>query len=99
MKLIHTADQILHHEFEYKMRGYDQAEVDQFLDEIINDYKTYDREIRKLEEENKRLRLQLEEATEESVYNNRQQTQTVTNFDILKRLSNLEKAVFGDKLK
>ena len=81
------------------MRGYDQAEVDQFLDEIINDYKTFEREIRKLEEENNRLRLQLEEANEDNVYQSKTHTQTITNFDILKRLSNLEKAVFGDKLK
>lgn len=99
MKLIHSADEILHRDFEYKMRGYDQAEVDQFLDEIINDYKTFEREVRKLEEENKRLRLRLEEAEEENIHNSKSQTQTVTNFDILKRLSNLEKEVFGDRLK
>lgn len=98
MKLIHTPSDILNHQFSHKMRGFDMEEVDQFLDEVIADYKTYERELLELQEENKRLRLQLEEATEDNLYSS-QHTQTVTNFDILKRLSNLEKSVFGDKLK
>ena len=61
---------------------------------IIKDYETFHQEIEELQQENMRLRKQLEEASKRPAT----QTAGTTNFDILKRLSNLEKHVFGSKL-
>ncbi|MBD1381649.1 cell division regulator GpsB [Metabacillus arenae] len=88
-----TAKEILEKEFKSTMRGYKQEDVDKYLDYIIKDYETFHQEIEELQQENLRLKKQLEESYK------KQPTQTnTTNFDILKRLSNLEKHVFGSKL-
>lgn len=103
-----TAKDILEKEFKMGMRGYQQEEVDKFLDMIIKDYEAFHKEIEQLQQQNSRLKQELEQQkamaqqvqsqpapapvpTPQPVYNN-------TNTDILKRLSNLEKAVFGSKL-
>ncbi|MBQ4817993.1 cell division regulator GpsB [Bacillus pumilus] len=91
-----SAKEILEKEFKTGVRGYKQEEVDKFLDMVIKDYETFNQEIEKLQQENLHLSKQLEEAVEQG---KRQPTQSnTTNFDILKRLSNLEKHVFGSKL-
>ncbi|WP_421379134.1 cell division regulator GpsB [Bacillus salacetis] len=90
-----TAKDILEKEFKSGMRGYKQEDVDKFLDLIIKDYETFHQEIEDLQQENLRLKKQLEESNRRAP--SQQQTGT-TNFDILKRLSNLEKHVFGNKL-
>jgi DivIVA domain-containing protein len=88
-----TAKDILEKEFKVSMRGYNQDEVDQFLDVIIKDYEMFHQEIEELQQENMRLKRQVEELQK------RQSTPVgTTNFDILQRLSNLEKHVFGNKL-
>ncbi|WP_428908890.1 cell division regulator GpsB [Niallia sp. Krafla_26] len=89
-----TAKDILEKEFKSAMRGYKPEDVDKFLDYIIKDYETFHQEIEELQQENMRLRKQLEEASKRPAT----QTAGTTNFDILKRLSNLEKHVFGSKL-
>ncbi|MDQ0228808.1 cell division regulator GpsB [Metabacillus malikii] len=89
-----TAKEILEREFKTGVRGYKQEEVDKFLDLIIKDYETFHQEIEDLQQENLRLKKQLDDT-----YKKQPTTQTnTTNFDILKRLSNLEKHVFGSKL-
>ena len=99
----YTAKDILQQEFKTKMRGYDPIEVDEFLDGIIKDYETFTKEILTLQEENDRLNAKVAQLTKSQSISSRIQTeapksQAVTNFDILKRLSNLEKEVFGKKL-
>lgn len=102
--LIYSPKDILRQEFKNKMRGYDPVEVDEFLDNVIKDYETYAKSILELQEENDKLHAKVAQLSKtQSVVNSRVQTelpksQTVTNFDILKRLSNLEKEVFGKKL-
>jgi DivIVA domain-containing protein len=89
-----TAKEILEREFKSGVRGYKQEEVDKFLDYIIKDYETFYQVIEDLQQENLRLKKQLDDT-----YKKQPQVQTnTTNFDILKRLSNLEKHVFGSKL-
>lgn len=90
-----TAKDILEKEFKTGVRGYKQEDVDKYLDLIIKDYETFHQEIEDLNQENLRLRKQLEETSRRQPA--AQQAGT-TNFDILKRLSNLEKHVFGNKL-
>jgi DivIVA domain-containing protein len=90
-----TAKDILEKEFKAGMRGYKPEDVDKFLDLIIKDYETFHQEIEDLQQENLRLKKQLDEASRRPAST---QTAGTTNFDILKRLSNLEKHVFGSKL-
>ncbi|MBB5323061.1 DivIVA domain-containing protein [Anoxybacillus tepidamans] len=88
-----TAKDILEKEFKVSMRGYNQDEVDQFLDMIIKDYEVFHQEIEELQQENMRLKRQVEELQKRQAM-----PAGTTNFDILQRLSNLEKHVFGNKL-
>lgn len=98
-------EEILQKEFKTKMRGYDPTEVDGFLDSIIKDYEAYIHEVNRLQSENNRLNARVDELNNElnQAQSNQgapvqSQTSSTTNYDILKRLSNLEQHVFGSKL-
>ncbi|TCT25532.1 DivIVA domain-containing protein [Melghiribacillus thermohalophilus] len=84
--------EILDKDFKVSIRGYNQEEVDEFLDIIIQDYETFQQEIERLKNENERLRKQMNQPK-----SNSSQSAGQVNYDILKRLSNLEKAVFGKR--
>lgn len=92
-----TAKDILEKEFKTAMRGYKPEDVDKFLDVIIKDYETMQAEIEELRQENIRLKRLAEESSKRPAPTPPSSAGT-TNFDILKRLSNLEKHVFGSKL-
>ncbi|MFD2305926.1 cell division regulator GpsB [Enterococcus termitis] len=102
--LVYSPKDILQKEFKTKMRGYDPVEVDEFLDNVIKDYEAYNKEILTLQEENNRLLAKLDQASKVQQAMPSRSSQevpksaAVTNFDILKRLSNLEREVFGKKL-
>jgi DivIVA domain-containing protein len=83
---------ILEKNFKVAMRGYNQEEVDEFLDTVIQDYESFQQEIDRLKQENDRLKKQSDQPKSRPATTNHQ-----VNYDILKRLSNLEKAVFGKK--
>ncbi|WP_085992061.1 cell division regulator GpsB [Oceanobacillus senegalensis] len=85
---------ILEKDFKTGMRGYNQEEVDEFLDLIIQDYDAFQQEIARLHQEIEKLR---KTSTEQTTRLRSPQQPTQVNYDILKRLSNLEKAVFGKK--
>ncbi|MRG88290.1 cell division regulator GpsB [Salinibacillus xinjiangensis] len=90
-----TSKEILEKDFKTAIRGYNQEEVDQFLDVVIQDYEALQNEIERLKQENARLK-----GTQNGQTRVRQTQSANTghvNYDILKRLSNLEKAVFGKK--
>ncbi|MGE7621515.1 cell division regulator GpsB [Viridibacillus sp. NPDC096237] len=99
-----TAKKILDKDFKTGLRGYSQDDVDQFLDEIIQDYENFEKIVAKKQEEINMLKQELEAAqnskrhTSAQVQPQQPQHTANTNFDILKRISNLEKHVFGDKL-
>lgn len=96
-----TQREIVDKDFNTKLRGYDQEEVDEFLDLIIQDYKSFQDEIDELKTDVDRLIEDLDETSKQSDLRAQSQSSsqsTVTNFDILKRLSNLERHVFGSKL-
>ena len=90
-----TPKEILEKDFKISFRGYEQDEVDKFLDIIIKDYETFQTELEAIQNENARLKRELNKLSELRRNNN---TTGNTNYDILKRLSNLEKHVFGNKL-
>ncbi|MFC0523202.1 cell division regulator GpsB [Pontibacillus salicampi] len=89
-----SSKEILDKDFKTGIRGYNQEEVDQFLDTVIQDYEAFQQEIDRLKQENDRLKKQ-------NGNSNRSKTNASStgqvNYDILQRVSNLEKAVFGKK--
>lgn len=97
-----TPKVILEKDFKSSMRGYSPTDVDEFLDLIIQDYESFMKEISSLKSENERLHTKLDESSKQQMTtqttSSSQSNATATNFDILKRLSNLERHVFGSKL-
>ena len=94
---------ILQKQFKRSFRGFDIEEVDAFLDLIIRDYDTFQKEISFLQAENERLLTKVDELSRQATVSKVNRTSNVsssgvTNFDILQRLSNLEKHVFDSKL-
>jgi len=99
-----TPQDILEKEFKIDARGYRPQEVDKFLDMVIRDYSEYnsiikklDKNIKNLTEDNNKLKQEIRclkeqlEIQTSSDINNR----TITNVDLLRRISQLEKVVFG----
>ncbi len=102
-----SAKDIYEKDFEKTMvRGYRPQEVDAFLDDIIADYQKMsdlNNEVIKLSEENHKLKKEIEDLRirvassrpqDNKSFANQSANQN-NNVDILKRISNLEKAVFG----
>lgn len=56
-----TADEILKKRFRKSMKGYDQEEVDSFLDQVISDYQAYDSIIDSLQDQIEQLQSSLRE--------------------------------------
>ncbi len=96
-----TPQEILEKEFKIDTRGYRLKEVDQFLDIVISDYEQFIKMIRELEEEKENLLNEIAALKQElrnvkaSVSMSRSADREVTNVDLLRRLSQLEKVVYG----
>ena len=96
-----SAKDIHEKEFERGLRGFKTEEVDAFLDDIISDYQKMadlNNEVIKLTEENSKLNKEIEQLRIRVASGRPQGSQQYSsnNVDILKRISNLEKAVFGE---
>ena len=99
-----TPEDILNKEFKVDTRGYRLKEVDQFLDIIITDYQEFNKiilelqkekeeqleEILNLKQEIRNLKTSVEISRSAS-----SNSDNISNIDILKRLSQLEKIVYG----
>ena len=100
-KIILTPQDILEKEFKFNARGYNPQEVDKFLDIIIKDYTEFNATMKALVKENKALleennRLKNEQRKLKELQNiNDNSKNNVNNVDILRRLSQLEKIVYG----
>lgn len=102
--VLHNREEILNKDFK-KTRigtGYDMADVDAFLDEIMSDYQAFQNNVNELVTQNDNLKAQVAELTKQvsaatttSAPQAAPAPTTNTNMDILKRLSNLERRVFG----
>ena len=103
-----SAKDIYEKDFEKTMaRGYRREEVDAFLDDIITDYQKMadmNNEVVRLSEENNKLKKEVEELrirvatsrpSDNKSFASSNSESANNNVDILKRISNLEKAVFG----
>ena len=95
---------ILEKEFKIDTRGYRLKEVDQFLDLVIADYEHFYTIIRNLEKE-KEDNLEQIIALKQEIRNLKTNVEIVkaspagsgaSNLDVLKRLSRLEKVVYGE---
>ena len=92
---------ILEKEFKIDTRGYRPQEVDQFLDVIIRDYNEYNNIIKSLIKENKELNASCHEMKEEirnlksNIEAAKYGEKEITNVDLLRRISQLEKIVLG----
>lgn len=104
-RILLTVQDILDKEFKIDTRGYRPQEVDKFLDVIIRDYKEMSSIIKELESDKKSLvddniRLKQEvrnlktklDVIEEG---GSSEPSGTTNADVLRRLSNLEKIIYG----
>ena len=102
-KISLTPQDILDKEFKIDARGYRPQEVDKFLDQVINDYGEFINEIKRLKrditlltDDNTKLKNELRrikaniQAAETTATGN-----SVSNVDLLRRLSQLEKVVYG----
>ena len=101
-KVTLTPQDILEKEFKIDTRGYRLKEVDQFLDIIIGDYEQFLsllkdsekekeellEEIMSLKQEMRNLKMSIEIAKSGD-------NKEVTNVDVMRRLSQLEKIVYG----
>ncbi len=99
-----TPQEILEKEFKIDARGYRPQEVDKFLDMVIRDYTEYNSIIKKLEKDikdlmadNSKLKQEIRSLNEqlEIAKVNENTTRMPNNVDLLKRISQLEKVVFG----
>lgn len=96
-----TMQDILEKEFKIDARGYRLQEVDKFLDIIIKDYNEYNNIIRNLEKDKKTL-LEENQALRNEVRNLKSSIEAakigekeITNVDLLRRISQLEKIILG----
>ncbi|BDR56480.1 cell cycle protein GpsB [Xylocopilactobacillus apis] len=88
--------------FDTRLRGFDKDQVNEFLDDVIKDYENYIQEVDRLTRENQRLIRRADELSKQLTVAKQtggmNKNSAVTNYDILKRISNLERKVFGLKL-
>ena len=96
---------ILEKDFKIDTRGYRLKEVDQFLDIIIGDYEQFFNIINGLEKEKADLLAEIMSLKQElrnsklsmEVSRTNMEVPEMTNVDIIRRVSQLEKMVYGIK--
>lgn len=103
-KIYLTPQEILEHDFKIDARGYRPQEVDKYLDMVIHDYTEYNNIIRSLENnikditsENYTLKQEIRKLKEKLITAEDEagNAKPITNIDLLRRISQLEKVVFG----
>ncbi len=103
-RIVLTTQDIVNKDFTIEPKGFKPQEVDAFLDIIIKDYVAYDKEIKRLRkelatlsEENSNLRGEVRKLKdlETIVSEDKETSKPVNNVDLLRRISQLEKVVYG----
>lgn len=100
-KISLSPQDILEKDFKIDTRGYRLKEVDQYLDIIIGDYEQFLNIINGLEKDNAEL-IQENMNLKQELRNSKisleanQQDSDVSNVDVIKRLSQLEKVVYDN---
>lgn len=104
IKLFLSSEEILNHTFAAVPKGYDPLDVDEYLDHILADYRTVEKNVliqkEELEALNKRVeqltagikRLEVENTTLKQKFSNIKPTDNVTtdNINLIKRINQLE---------
>ena len=100
-EILLNPDMLYNWDFKVDARGYRPQEVDKVLDMVISDYNAYNSMIREKDRQIDALNNQILElkqklrnakATMDIVKNSERQ---VTNVDLLRRISELEKIIYG----
>ena|SRR5699024_5707609 len=92
-------EDILEKKFKKQLFGFKQEEVDDFLDKVIRDYQAFQNEIDMLKQELERFKKSTDPQPQVEPQRPKKPVAPYqVNYDVLKRLSNLEKAVFGQKV-
>ncbi len=103
-KIVLTPSEIYEKEFKVDARGYRPQEVDNYLDIIICDYTEFntiirgqDKVISELTEENNKLKNEIRKLRNilEAQESSNSRSNNVNNIDLLRRISQLEKIVYG----
>ena len=99
--IVLSSDTLLNWDFKLDARGYRPQEVDKVLDIVINYYKTFAKKEKeyqdKIDELNKQildLKHQLRNANE-NMQIFKASEKEITNLDLIKRVSQLEKIIYG----
>ena len=102
-RILLTGKDILEKEFKIDTRGYRPQEVDKYLDVIIRDYEKFFSIIKELENEKKelledniRLKQEIRSLKTKLDVIKEGSNNDISNVDLLRRLSNLEKIIYGD---
>ena len=92
-------------EFHVDFKGYSASEVDLLLDQVIEDYQTYDQMIAKMSEEAllqertiASLKAKIIELEGKQKAMSEKESLNSSQMDILKRLSRLEQIVYQEKI-
>lgn len=97
-----TSNDILEKDFKIDTRGYRPQEVDKYLDLVISDYEEFNSIIKELEKEKREL-MEDNLALKQEVRNLKTKLEVLaetegsssTNADVLRRISKLEKIIYG----
>lgn len=102
-RIVLTSRDILEKEFKIDTRGYRPQEVDRFLDVVIKDYEEMNSIIRDLEREKKQL-MEDNISLKQEIRNLKNKIEVIresdtssgtSNADMLRRISKLEKIIYG----
>ena len=103
-KLNLSPEEILNKEFNIDFKGFSPAEVDSFLDSILDDYQTMEENIQELLDLVSKLQDQVKDLTKKNVeLEGRKKafdlsnTTSYSSVDILKRISRLEEQIYNNK--
>lgn len=97
-----SSAEIFEKEFKIDARGYRLQEVDKFLDIVIHDYNEYNSIIKELaiknnelleENDNLKKEVRILKSNLEALKHTEKE---VTNVDLIRRVSQLEKIIFGE---
>ena len=101
-RIVLTEKDILEKEFKVDTRGYRPQEVDKFLYVVMHDYSEFRSYVKELEadkkeliEDNIRLKQEIRNLKTKIDVMNENSGSEGNNSDLLRRLSNLEKIIYG----
>jgi DivIVA domain-containing protein len=100
-RIVLSIQDILEKEFKIDARGYRLQEVDKFLDTIMGDYNEYNNIIKQLDKEKAKLIAENQSLKQEirdlksNIEAVKYSEKEITNVDLLRRVSQLEKIILG----